>query len=521
MRKISIGIQSFEKLINENFVYVDKTRFLYDLVTKGNYYFFARPRRFGKSLLISTLAAIFSGEKELFEGLAISTLPYEWKKYPIIIISFSDISFTYPDELDEKIKDYLLHIAREHHITLETHLSPGQMLRSMVIELSQKEQVVLLIDEYDYAILKYVQDKDKAEQVREIVKNFYTVIKGLDQYLKFVFLTGVSRFAKTSIFSGLNNLEDITVSPHYNFLVGYTKEEITAFFADYIALIVQERGISQEQLLTDITTWYDGYTFSKTDLDAHIYNPFSVMLFLKNNDFSNYWFESGTPTFLINLLKTKNYPMQNFEAIEATGAELGQFDIEDIELKTLLFQTGYLTIKGYDSESRNYILGYVNKETIDSLGEYVIKSMTSIARSSTAKVVAVVSKALQQLDFQRMHAALKEFFVQIPYTIQIGDEKYYQTIFYLIFKMLGADIVVEQPTNIGRIDAVLQTKEYCFIIEFKINATAQKALKQIETKKYYEPYIPSGKKIILVGITFDTTTRNVSEVEHIILTNHF
>ncbi len=514
MKKLPIGIQSFEKLISENYIYVDKTQHIYDLITEGKYYFFSRPRRFGKSLLVSTLAAIFSGKRQLFSGLAIDSLSYEWKKHQVIIISFSDIPFAEPKELEEKIKNYLISIAQGYNITLAAHLSSGELLRSLVMELSKIEKVALLIDEYDYAILKYIHDTHKADQVREVIKNFYTVIKGLDPYLHFVFLTGVSRFSKASIFSGLNNLEDISMSAHYNALVGYTKHEIEKYFEEYLIFISQKRSVSIEFLLTEVKRWYDGYNFSKTSINEHIYNPFSVMLFCKNNDFSNYWFETGTPTFLINLLKIKDYPVQSFENIEATAGELGQFDIDDIELKTLLFQTGYLTIKSYDPDSRNYILGYVNKETIDSLGEYVIKSMTGIARSSTAKLVATVSKAFYQLDFARVFELLKAFFVQIPYTIQIADEKYYQTIFYLIFKMLGADIIVEEPTNIGRIDAVLQTKDHCFIIEFKINKTTEKALNQIETKKYYEPYLDCGKKIILVGITFDTEERNVSGVEH-------
>ncbi len=514
MKRLPIGIQAFDDLIQEQYIYVDKTQYIYNLITTGKYYFFARPRRFGKSLLISTLAAVFSGKKELFEGLAISKLPYEWKQYSVIIISFSDIPFATPEELEEKIKNYLRRIAHEKNVELNSTFSSGELLQTLVIELSKKEKVVLLIDEYDYAILKYVHDKNKAAYIREIIKNFYTVIKGLDQYLKFVFLTGVSRFTKTSIFSGLNNLNDITLSEKYNVLVGYTKEEIVNSFSEHLAAAVDDMNLSFEDIIEKITLWYDGYLFCRNNNAIKIYNPFSLLLLLDKHDFSNYWFETGTPTFLINLLKEKNYPVQRFERIEATAAELGQFDIDDIDMKTLLFQTGYLTIKSVDTESHNYILGYVNKETIDSLGGYIIKSMTGIDRSGVSSLIAKVSKSFQYLDFNKAFESLQEFFAQIPYTIQIADEKYYQTIFYLIFKMMGANIIVEKPTNIGRIDAVLQTKDHCFIIEFKINVSAQKAMKQIEAKKYYQPYLSLGKKIILVGIIFDTTERNVSEIEH-------
>lgn len=513
MKKLPVGIQSFSKIIKEDCVYVDKTALIYQLITQGSYYFLSRPRRFGKSLLVSTLFEIFSGNKELFAGLAIESLPYEWEKHPVIMISFSDIDCTSPENLQESLKAYLQRIARLYQIDLEEGRTPGVMLQNLVELLSVHHSVVLLIDEYDYAILQHIHDKTVARAMREVLKNFYTVIKGLDQYLKFVFLTGISKFPKTSIFSGLNNLEDISLSSTYNSLLGYTKGELSHHFAERLGNSASMLECSLEELLEEIKLWYDGYQFTREKNAIKMYNPFSVLLFLKNSEFSNYWFATGTPTFLINLLKAKDYPVENFEAIEATESELGSFDVDTLPLKALLFQAGYLTIQSYNVKTKNYLLGYPNKECSQSLIEYIFASMTNVSGAYLNIVVAQLIMVFEQNDFAQLYKVLTQLFASVPYTIQIGEEKYYQTIFYLVLKMIGADIIVEQPTNIGRIDAVIQTKDAYFIIEFKINATAAKALEQIKSKKYYQPYESLGKKIVLVGIAFDTATKNVSEVE--------
>lgn len=515
MKKLPIGIQTFSKLLKEDCVYVDKTALIYQLITQGSSYFLARPRRFGKSLLVSTIAEIFLGNKELFEGLAISTLPYDWKKHPVVMISFSDISYTSPEILENGIKIYLQDIAKHYELNLRTDLVPGEMLRDLIKKLSQQNSVILLIDEYDYPILQHITNTIVAEKMRDILKSLYAVIKGLDPYLRFVFLTGVSKFSKTSLFSGLNNLKDISLDAKYNTLLGYTKNEISSSFEPYLVDTAQHHGYSVDQLLVEIKQWYDGYQFTRNKDAIKIYNPYSVLLFFSSGEFSNYWFQTGTPTFLINLLKSKNYPIEDFEHIEATESELGAFDIDVIPIKTLLFQTGYLTIRSYDPETTNYLLSYPNKECTNSLVEHVFTSMTSVSGAYLNNVTVALIKIFEINQIEQLQAALTKLFATIPYTIQIGEEKYYQTIFYLVLKMIGADIIVEQPTNIGRIDAVIQTKNVCFIIEFKINSTASKALEQIKNKKYYQSYQSGGKKIVLVGIAFDSLLKNVKEVEYV------
>jgi hypothetical protein len=296
--------------------------------------------------------------------------------------------------------------------------------------------------------------------------------------------------------------------------LGYTRDELPVYFSEYLDDFAIQQELRMPELLNKITTWYDGYRFSKEKTATYMYNPFSVLLCLQNKDFANYWFETGTPTFLINLLKAKDYPMQEFEGIKATAEELGQFEVDDIDLKVLMFQTGYLTIKDYNSNTGNYILGYPNKETTDSLSNFVIKSMTSKSQSYFRDVVYELLQVFEKNDLAQLHIILTQLFVNIPYTIQIKKEKYYQTIFYLILKMLGADIIVEQATNIGRLDAAFCTKDTCFIIEFKINATAAQAIAQIEEKKYYQRYENFGKNIVLVGIAFDMELKNISDIEY-------
>ncbi len=513
LKKLPIGLQTFSKLIKKNCVYIDKTALIYELITQGECYFFARPRRFGKSLLVSTLAEIFAGNRELFAGLAIESLSYDWKKHPVVIISFSDLDCTTPENLIKSLKHYLQKIAYEYDITLNEKFSPGELLQTLIKKLAKQNPVALLIDEYDYAILKHVHEPTIAHEMREILKNFYAVIKGLDAYLVFVFLTGVSKFSKTSIFSGLNNLDDISLDTKYSTLLGYTKNEIITQFESYLIEAAHHNEYSMEQLLNEITIWYDGYQFSN-QVTTKIYNPFSILLFLSKKDFSNYWFKTGTPTFLINLLKIKNYPIQDFDHTKATNSELSQFEVDAIDLKTLLFQTGYLTIKSYNNDTHNYTLGFPNKECIDSLAEHIIHSMTTLQSSQLKDIVFLLHKAFEHNTLEQIIPILINLFALIPYTIQINKEKYYQTIFYLVLKMIGAEIIVEDTTNIGRIDATLQTQATLFIIEFKIDDTAINALQQIKTKKYYQKYNNFNKKIVLVGIAFDTTTKNVSGVEY-------
>jgi len=514
MKKLPIGVQSFSKLIQEKCVYVDKTQLIYQIIARGAYYFLARPRRFGKSLLVSTFEHIFSADKDLFEGLAINSLPYDWKKYPVIKISFSDIPYSTPKELERGLKLYLLNIAGHHKIEVSERISPGEMLRDIVIKLAKKSKVVILVDEYDYPILQHIHKSSAAEKMRDVLKAFYSVIKGLDEHIQFAFFTGVSKFSQTSIFSGLNNLNDISLDEEYNTLLGYTHDEITTSFEDYLENAAHYNKCSPKSLLTNITEWYDGYKFTDDSAAIRMYNPFSVLLFLSKKKFANYWFATGTPTFLINLIKTVDYPIQDFERIEIAEDDLGAFDVDSLPLETILFQTGYLTIAERDFESGNYILTYPNRETTTSLVSHIFAAMTHKTKAYLSRTVVALNNALDSVDFERVYSVLNRFYANVPYTIKIDQEKYYQTVLYIVFKMIGADIIVEEATNIGRIDAVIRTKKNIFVIEMKINDSANNALQQIKQKKYYQKYQQHKKAIILVGISFDTKLGNIAEIKY-------
>ncbi len=513
MKELPIGISTFPEIIQKDYVYVDKTAIIHTIVSRKKYYFLNRPRRFGKSLLVSTIEAIFTGNRELFSGLAIDALPYDWQEHPVISISFAGIPYTTPELLEEGIKRYLQKIAARHHLILQEGTS-GQILQELVETLAKRTTVVLLVDEYDYPILQHIHDKETAKAIRAVLKSFYGFIKDLDKYLRFVFFTGVSKFSNTSLFSGLNNLQDIGLRPEFNTLLGYTADEVAHYFEEYVLAMARKIGCTKERLLDDIKTWYDGYQFTLEKHATKVYNPFSVMLCLDSLEFSNYWFNTATPSFLMNLLEEKNYPIQDFEHTEVTKNNLGAFDIDTIPLGVLLFQTGYLTIKGYNEQTGNYVLTYPNKETTDSLVGYIFTSMTSKPEAYFNSIVTALRRAFKSCDFEQIQTILTQLYTHVPYTIHIGEEKYYQTIFYLAFKLTGAVIAVEQPTNDGRIDVVLETLGAYFIIEMKINASAAKALEQIKYKKYYQPYESKGKRIILLGIAFDTTRKNISELEY-------
>jgi hypothetical protein len=401
------------EIIKDNYTYVDKTALIYQLITTGKYYFLARPRRFGKSLLVSTLASIFAGNRELFKGLAIDELEYEWKKHPVVKISLADIDCTSPESFREEIKRYLQEIGTEFELEIAQELSPGQMLQSLIKKLAKKAPVALLIDEYDYPILKHVHDVQMAEKMREVLSNFYGVLKGLDEHLKFVFLTGVSRFSKTSIFSGLNHLQDLTLSTEAAILVGLTEDEIRTHFSDYLQIAAKKFGVCQDGVVDKMREWYNGYCFDKEMTNKNVYNPFSVLQFFSQLDFSNYWFATGTPTFLINLIKSRDYPVLEFENIQATESELSNFDVDNISLVTLLFQTGYLTIKNYDKESTNYLLYYPNKETKDSLFEYIFASISPLQGSHLRDFTATLLKSFANHNFEQLKQDITHIFTNV------------------------------------------------------------------------------------------------------------
>ena len=503
MKKLPIGIQTFRDIILNDYLYVDKTEKIFDLVTnpKG-VYFLSRPRRFGKSLFISTLNEIFEGEQELFKDLWIYKADYAWEKHPVVRMDFSKSKARNGDELINYIVYQLDKTAQLYGITLE-QTQYDIKFDELLTKLSGINKVVVLIDEYDKPIIDNIENKELAIELREILKGFYTIIKACDEYIRFVLLTGVSKFSKAGVFSGLNNLKDISMDTRYSSLLGITRQEMKSSFKDHTDLFAKSEGISNAKLIKKITYWYNGFCFSGTC--EKVFNPFSMLLLFDNARFSNYWFESATPSFLIKLMKKKNFDIKRLKGMEVSEESFGAYELENLAVLPLLFQTGYLTIKEYDKDFMTYILGYPNFEVENSF-QYSL--LNSYSGTHVDGYLIDLIRALRNDDFETFFETLQIFFANIPYDLQIKKEKYYQTVFYLIFSLIGLKVEAEVKTNKGRIDAVIIDKDI-YIFEFKFNGDKDKALSQIKEKKYFEKYQGTGKEIYLFGVEF--ADRNVGE----------
>jgi hypothetical protein len=502
MQPLPIGIQTFKDLRNGNFLYIDKTKQIFSLIEapKGAY-FLSRPRRFGKSLTLSVLDEIFSGNRDLFRGLWIYDSPWEWKSYPVFRFDFSLQKAKNSHELIEFIQIQLKNVGKKFGITLETNQFYDQFAE-LIQKVAQKEKCVILIDEYDKPIIDHLEDIEKAKEMREVMKGFFTVLKGSDSYIRFLFLTGVSKFSKAGVFSNLNHLRDITLEDEYSSLVGITDWEMENYFKEYIDSLAQKENLDYSSTLKKIKDWYNGYCFSGNGVS--VYNPFSTLLLFAQKFFEHHWFQTGTPEFLIKLIRKREYDIIKIPFRAETSA-FSTYDVEDLNLTPLLLQTGYLTIKGYDSNLNVYTLDYPNYEVKQAFLSFLFRYSK---KEETDSFVIRLYSAFQSNDLEEAMEILKEIFLSVEYDLHINQERYYQTIFYLIFTLLGFKIRAEVKTNRGRIDAVVETGTI-YIFEFKLNGTKEEAMEQIKTKKYYEPYLSSGKPIILVGAEF--RDRNLGE----------
>jgi len=506
MKRLPVGIQTFRDIIQNDYLYVDKTEKIFDLVNnpKG-VYFLSRPRRFGKSLLISTLNEIFEGEKELFKGLWIYKADYAWEKRSIVRIDFSKSKARNSDELINYIVYQLDKTAQLYGITLE-QTQYDIKFDELLTKLSEINKVVVLIDEYDKPIIDNIENKELAIELREILKGFYTIIKACDEYIRFVLLTGVSKFSKAGVFSGLNNLEDISMDARYSSLLGITREEMEDSFKEYIDQFAETESVSNAELIEKITYWYDGFCFSRSC--EKVFNPFSLLLLFKKLSFGNYWFESATPSFLIKLIREKDLDLSRLDGVKVDESAFSSYEIENLKVVPILFQTGYLTITGYDKERMEYTLGYPNFEVKNSMTECLTEAYSLVERELVHGYAWKLIDALRGHDFDAFFDTLRVFFAEIPYDLLINREKYYQTVFYLIFSLIGLKVEAEVKTNKGRIDAVIIDKDV-HIFEFKFDGDKDNALKQIRDKKYFEKYQGVGKEIYLFGVAF--TDRNIGD----------
>ena len=513
-KRLALGHQEFSEIINKNCIYVDKTENIYKLIIEGEYFFLSRPRRFGKSLLANTIKELFLGNKELFKGLWIYD-KWDWKTtYPVIKLSFSKMSY-YELGLETAINNELGKIAKSNNIILEEQTN-GDKFEELIIKLSAKGQVAIIIDEYDKPIIDYIQEyvdvpeieKCQADINRKILKNFYSVLKDLDSYIKFFFITGVSKFSKVSIFSDLNNLTDITIDENYSQIVGWTKDEIEKYFPDYIKSVAKKYKDIYLDIMLEIKKWYDGYSW---DGENFVYNPWSVMTFFSKREFGNYWFETGTPTFLMELIKKRRITAFDIKNSYTSASLLDKYNLLNINLNSLLFQTGYLTIKKINLRTRRFVLDFPNAEVEESFSKHIIDTQTS---NNIDLTQTLLYRIIDSFSDQKIDVFIKNvniIFKNISYNIIEDKEKYYHSMFFLIMKMVGFEIDAEIETIDGRIDAVVKTETDIYIIEFKINQSAEKALQQIKDKKYALKYADDKRPISLIGINFDTEKKLIED----------
>lgn len=517
LKNLAVDISNFADRIKKQCIYVDKTQGIYDLF-KGNdrLYFLSRPRRFGKSLFISTLKELFAGNKYLFKDLWIHSSDWQWKKYPIIHLDFSGIAHKTPEQLEENLSWELKRIAKIYTIDLSDVPSLEAQLKTLIIELSKINQVVLLIDEYDKPILDHIHNPEMANAQREVLKSFYDPLKALDAegYLRGLFITGVTKFSKTSLFSGLNNLNDITHKSISATLLGYTAEEIERNFADHIPLLAQEYHLTEEEIKRKIEHWYNGYRFS--DKKVKVYNPFSVHYCLHDRKFNNYWIESGTPTFLIKLLKQQYEVVLGDRPIEISQQGVSTFDIESIPLIPLLFQAGYLTI--IDSQTTlidddsyfTYILDFPNNEVRGAFKYYLLEALSNARPGLIDIQTRKLRHALLEGNIDGFCEIMQTIIAHIPYNLHIAQEKYYHSLFALLVHIAGLQWEAESPTSRGRIDFVIKTADCIYIFEFKFNKSPSKALEQINNRQYADKYRGQDKKVICVGLSFNYQNKNLT-----------
>ncbi|MDR1153982.1 MAG: ATP-binding protein [Bacteroidales bacterium] len=509
MKNLPIGIQSFEDLRSNNYLYVDKTEHIHRLVTTGKIYFLSRPRRFGKSMLISTLDALFSGRKELFEGLYVYDQRDWSKSNPVIRIDWTAIKHGTPEEIENSLSVWLKIEARENEITLFSEYA-SDCFRELITKLHRKtgEKVAILIDEYDAPILDVMsKSPEELKAIQESLQGFYKILKATDEHLQFIFLTGVTKFAKLSIFSALNSPDDITMDESYAAICGYTQEELEYYFSEYMDALIAKEGDTRENVLNRIRRWYNGYTW---DGKTSVYNPYSTLLFFKKKVFSNYWFASGTPAFLMEQLKLRDQIDLVFDPVEASPKIFDSFDPNNIDNISLMFQTGYLTVKKITptGETPQYTLGIPNQEVRISLLEYLVSLFSYYPLGRVEPLVRTMGKQLRSLDADGFAQSVRIMLANIPYIIRIGNEKYYHSLFLSWMNVLGFRAHGEIMTGSGRIDAVLEQPDTVVVSELKYHSKTKvptllrHAMKQIHDKKYYEKYLCSGKKIVLLGLAF-------------------
>ena len=511
-----IGIQNFEKIRKGGYLYIDKTALIYQLANTGSYYFLSRPRRFGKSLLLSTLEAYFQGKKELFEGLALEKLEKEWTEYPILHLDLNIAQYAATSDLED--------ILNRNLVAWEKLYGADPAERSLPLRFAgiidrayhkTGQRAVILIDEYDKPLLQALHDEELQNQLRNMLKPFYGVLKTMDRAIRFALLTGVTKFGKVSVFSDLNNLDDISMRAPYAAICGITEEELRTYFEDDIHELAASLKLTYDETRTLLRKRYDGYHFVAES--PGIYNPFSLLNTFKYMRIDDYWFETGTPTYLVELLKHTHYDLYEMANTETDADVLNSIDSASNNPIPVIYQSGYLTIKGYDPEFGIYRLGFPNKEVEEGFVKYLLPFYTSIQASKTPFEIGQFVREIRSGNYDAFFHRLQSFFADTPYEVIAGQkperdtELHYRNVLFIVFKLVGLYTQVEYHTSNGRIDLVLRTDRYVYIMEFKLNGTAEEALRQIEEKGYALPFAGDNREVFKIGVNFSAETRNIEK----------
>ena len=509
VQKMPIGIQSFEDLRRKGFAYVDKTSFVYKMVTEGKYYFLSRPRRFGKSLLLNTLESYFLGKRDLFDGLAIAALEHDWVEYPVLHLDLNTQNYSNPEALDSILNMHLC-LWEDNYGRVDSEDTLGLRFMGVIRRAFEQtgRQVVILVDEYDKPLLQAIGKPELQDAYRAMLKGFYGALKSMDGCIRFAFLTGVTKFGKISVFSDLNNLRDISMLPQFHDICGITEAELHAYFNKEVEELASAKGKTVSETYAILRENYDGYHFS-SEPKAGIYNPFSLLNALLNSEIGQYWFETGTPSYLVELLREHRYVLPDLELEEPDADTLNSVDIASTNPIPVIYQSGYLTIKGYDPDFELYRLGFPNREVKQGFLKYLMPYYANTVEGKSSFEVSRFVRSLREGGIEEFMERLQSFLSACPYELEPEQERHFQSVMYILTSLCGYHVDIETHTNKGRMDMTVQTQSYVYIFEFKFNRTAEEALSQINAKGYSERFASDGRTLVKVGVNYSTALRNI------------
>ena len=509
--KYPIGIQSFEKLRKGGFVYVDKTELLYNLTQRGQYIFLSRPRRFGKSLILSTIEAYFEGRKDLFEGLAIADLEKDWKALPVIHVDLNTGDYETVDGLLNRLDKTLTEQEKKHGQKKASNDS-GLRFEFLIKNIyeSTGDKVVVLIDEYDKPLLETIRTPELQEKMRNKLRDFYSVLKTCDDYIQFAMLTGVTKFGHLSVFSGLNNIRDISFDDRFATICGITLPEILSTFAEPLEYMAAKHKCSKDEMIARLTEMYDGYRF--TEAKEKVFNPFSLLNAFDVSKLKDYWFKTGTPKYLVELLQKNKYELSNLEGKKAKESRLSAFDPDTgNDPLPVMYQSGYLTIKDYDEENDELTLGFPNNEVRIGFAEYMLPFYVNNGPAMESFDYLVFQKEIKGGNSVAFMRRLQALMANISYEILANCENDFQNLLFIIFSLASIKPTVERRTSDGRIDMVVETEKFVYIMEYKVDGTAEDAISQINSKEYSLPWTADNRHIIKIGASFSTTERRLTD----------